>query len=83
MQIAIELANDFVAFRAVTNIRQEVSTSHALWLYKRERVTLIKGAEVAGFSLYDFMGICKSNQIPVIDIKRDELLEELTGLNPK
>jgi hypothetical protein len=34
---------------------------------------------VAGVSLYDFMGICKSNQIPVIDITRDELLEELTG----
>ena len=82
MQIAIELPNDFVAFQAVSDIRQEVRTSYALWLYQRERVTLVKAAEVAGASLYDFMGICKSNQIPVIDITRDELLEELTGFNP-
>ncbi len=82
MQIAIELPNDFVAFQAVSDIRQEVRTSYALWLYQQERVTLVKAAEVAGVSLYDFMGICKSNQIPVIDITRDELLEELTGFNP-
>ena len=82
MQIAIELPNDFVAFQAVSDIQQEVRASYALWLYQRERVTLVKAAEVAGVSLYDFMGICKSNQIPVIDITRDELLEELTGFNP-
>jgi predicted HTH domain antitoxin len=82
MQIAIELPNDFVAFQDVPDIRQEVRTSYALWLYQRERVTLVKAAEVAGVSLYDFMGICKSNQIPVIDITREELLEELTGFNP-
>jgi predicted HTH domain antitoxin len=82
MQIAIELPNDFVAFQAVPDIRQEVRSSYALWLYRRERVTLVKTAEVAGVSLYDFMGICKSNPIPVIDITRDELLDELTGLNP-
>ena len=82
MQIAIELPNDFVAFQAVSDMRQEVRTPYALWLYHRERVTLVKASEVAGVSLYDFMGICKSNQIPVIDITRDELLEELTGFNP-
>lgn len=82
MQIAIELPNDFVAFQAVSDIRQEVRTSYALWLYQRERVTLVKAAEVAGVTLYDFMGICKSNHIPVIDITRDELLDELTALNP-
>ena len=82
MQIAIDLPNDFVAFQAVSDIRQEVRASYAIWLYQRERVTLVKAAEVAGVSLYDFMGICKSNQIPVIDITRDELLEELTGFNP-
>ena len=82
IHVGIELPNDFVALQAVSDIRQEVRTSYALWLYQRERVTLVKAAEVAGVSLYDFMGICKSNQIPVIDITRDELLEELRGLNP-
>ena len=82
MQIAIELPNDFVAFQAVPEIRQEVSTSYALWLFQRERVTLVKAAELAGVDLYTFMAICKENRIAVIDISREELLEELNGLNP-
>ena len=82
MQIAIELPNDFVAFQAVPEIRQEISTSYALWLFQRERVTLAKAAELAGVDLYTFMAICKENRIAVIDISREELLEELNGLNP-
>lgn len=80
MQIAIELPNDLVAFQTAADIRQELRTSYALWLYQRGRVTLAKAAEVAGVSLYDFMGLCKSNQVPVLDITREELLEELHGL---
>lgn len=82
MQIAIDLPNDFVAFQATSDIRQEIRTSYALWLYQRERVTLAKAAELAGINLYDFMAICKTNRIPVINITRDELLEEMTRFNP-
>jgi len=83
MQIAIDLPNDFVAFQALSQIRQEVRTSYALWLYQRARVTLVKAAELAGVDLYDFMSICKDNQIPVIDISREELQAELSGFKPQ
>lgn len=82
MQIAIDLPNDFVAFQAVPEIRQEMRASYAVWLYQRERITLAKAAELAGVDLYDFMSLCKANRIPVIDITRDELLEELARLDP-
>jgi len=82
MQVAIDLPNDFVAFQAVGDIRQEVCIAYALWLYQRERITLAKAAEVAGMSLYDFMGLCSNNRIPVLDVSRDELLAELAGFNP-
>jgi predicted HTH domain antitoxin len=83
MQIAIELPNDFVQFQQLPEIRAEVRASYALWLYQRERVTLVKAAELAGVGLFEFMQICKTNQTPVIDMTRDELLEELSGFNPK
>lgn len=83
MRIAIELPNDFVQFQAEPEIRAEVRASYALWLYQRGRVTLAKAAELAGVSLLDFMQICKANQTPVIDITREELLEELSGFNSK
>lgn len=79
MQIAIDLPNDFVASQAVADIRQEIRTSYALWLFQRERVTLSKAAELAGVSLFDFMGLCKSNGVAVIDVTRQELLDELSG----
>ena len=62
MQVAIDLPNDFVAFQAMPEIRQEVRTSYALWLYQRARVTLAKTAELAGVDLYDFMSICKEKR---------------------
>ncbi len=81
MQITIDLPNDFVAFQAIPEIQQEIRTSYALCLYQKERVTLVKAAELAGISLYDFMSTCKANRVPVIGITREELLEELTGFN--
>jgi predicted HTH domain antitoxin len=82
MQIAIDLPSDFVAFQAENDIRQEICTSYAIWLYQHERVTLVKAAELASVDIYEFMRICKVNRIPVIDMTREELLEELTGFNP-
>lgn len=82
MQIDIDLPNDFVAFQTVPDIRQEIRTSYALWLYQQQRVTLAKAAELADYNLYDFMTICKANRIPVINITREELLEELSGFDP-
>lgn len=79
MQIAIDLPNDFVTFQAVPEIKQEILTAYALWLYQRERVTLVQAAELADINLYDFMAVCKTNRVPVIDITRDELLEEMNG----
>lgn len=83
MQIAIELPNDFVQFQAEPEIRAEVCASYALWLYQRERVTLAKAAELAGTSLVGFMQMCKENNIPVIDMTRAELLEELARFDLK
>lgn len=41
----------------------------------------MKAAELAGFDLYDFMILCKTHCIPVIDMSSEELLEELDRLN--
>ena len=82
MQIAIDLPNDFCTFQSATDIQQEVRNPYALWLYQKQRVTLAKAAELAKINLYDFMNLCKSNGIPVINVTRDELLEELAEFNP-
>jgi len=79
MQVAIDLPNDLVAFQGVADTRQELRIAYALWLFQRGRVTLAKAAEVAGVSLHEFMSLCKTHRIPVMDMSRDELMAELAG----
>ncbi len=81
MQISLELPNEFVALQSPAQVRQEVQSSYALWLYQQGRVTLAKAAELAELDLYDFMAVCKRSRVPVIDVSREELLQELDGLN--
>ena len=81
MQIAVNLPNDFVDFQLAENIEKEMRLSYSLWLLKNARVTLSKAAELAGIDIYEFIAACKQNDVPVIDISKEELLEELVGMN--
>ncbi len=82
MQIAVNLPNDFVSFQSVTDIEKDMRLSYSLWLFKNARVTLSKASELAGMDIYEFIAACKQNEVPVIDISKEELLEELAGMNP-
>ena len=80
MQVAIDLPNDFIQLRGHRQIVEELRLSYALRLFKASEVSLSKAAEVAGLDMYDFMSACKQEQIPVIDINKGELLEELAWM---
>ena len=82
MQIAINLPNDFVSFQSAADIEKDMRLSYSQWLFKNARVTLTKAAELAGLDIYDFMSACKQNEVAVIDISKEELLEELAGMRP-
>jgi predicted HTH domain antitoxin len=80
MQIAVNLPNDFVAFQSVAEIEKDIRISYSLWLFNNARVTLAKAAELANLDIYDFMSVCKQNDVAVIEISKEELLEELGGM---
>jgi predicted HTH domain antitoxin len=52
-----------------------------LWLFKSAKVTLSKAAELATLDIYDFMAECKKNEVPVINVSREDLLDELASMN--
>lgn len=81
MEIAINLPNEFVFLQSVKDIEKDIRLSYALWLFKSEKVTLSKAAELATLDIYEFMAECKKNEVPVINISREELLSELSGMN--
>ena len=81
MQIAINLPNEFVALQPVNEIEQDMRLSYALWLFKNAKVTLSKAAELATMDIYAFIAECKKNEVPVINITKNELLEEIASMN--
>ncbi|MBK5965315.1 hypothetical protein CCR95_14780 [Thiocystis minor] len=80
MQIAINLPNDFVEMQTASVIEREMRASYALALFKAGRITLSKGAQLADLTVHDFMKSCKDSQIPVIDMTREELMEDLESM---
>ncbi len=83
MQVAVDLPNDFVEMQTANVIEREMRVAYALALFKDSRVTLSKAAELAGVTVYEFMSVCKQNRIPVIDISKEELLQELHAVGYK
>ena len=83
MQITFNLPNDFVAFQSMTEIEHDVRLSYALWLFKNAKVTISKAAELAELNIREFISACKKNDVAVIDMSKEELLEDLAGINLK
>ncbi|MCL4555830.1 MAG: UPF0175 family protein [Gammaproteobacteria bacterium] len=77
MQITLNLPNDLILFEGLEKVKKEAAIGYALWLFKGQRVTLAKAAEIADESIYNFMQYCKEAQIPVIDIDKATLAAEL------
>lgn len=81
MQITFNLPNDFVAFQSMAEIEQDMRLSYALWLFKNAKVTISKAAELAELNIYEFITACKKNDVAVIDMSKEELLDDLAGMN--
>jgi predicted HTH domain antitoxin len=85
MRVAVDLPNDFVEMLTEQAIAKEMRLAYALALFKDARITIAKAAELAGITIYEFMAACKANRIPVIEVSREELVQELQsiGRNPR
>lgn len=80
MDITLNLPNNFTAFQSMADIEQDIRLSYSLWLFKNAKVSISKAAELANLSIYEFMNACKKNDVPVIDMSKDELLDDLAGM---
>jgi len=52
MQVAVELPTNFISMQTETHIKQEISLSYALRLYRKSQVTLSKAAELASLDIW-------------------------------
>ena len=64
-------------------LKQTIKLSAALMLFNNGKFSIEQASHFANLSLYDFMDVCKKNQIPVIRYDENELeheMELLSGL---
>lgn len=80
MRVAVDLPNDFVEMLTEQAIAKEMRLAYALALFKDARITIAKAAELAGITIDEFMAACKANRIPVIEVSREELVQELQSI---
>ena len=81
MQIAIEIPNDFVRLQSIQEIEREMRLSYALWLFKNSKITISKAAKLADMDIYSFISECKRNEIPIINVTKEELLEDINDFS--
>ncbi len=81
MQIAIEIPNDFVRLQSIQEIEREMRLSYALWLFKNSKITISKAAKLADMDIYGFISECKRNEIPIINVTKEELLEDINDFS--
>jgi predicted HTH domain antitoxin len=81
MQVAIELPNDIVEFQSIEIVKQDLALAYAMLLYKKGKITLSKGAHLAGLNLMSFMQFCSINGVAVIDDTEEDFLSEIAMIN--
>ncbi len=80
MKITLNSPNNFTTFQTMADIEQDIRLSYSLCLFKNSKVSISKAAELANLTIYEFMNACKKNYILVIDMSKDELLDDLANI---
>jgi predicted HTH domain antitoxin len=80
--ISIELPSDILlALNASeAELKQNIKTSLAIRLYRLEKLTLGKAAQLAGFSRFEFETLLSENEIPISNLTLNDVLKDIQKL---
>ncbi|MCK4762054.1 MAG: UPF0175 family protein [Candidatus Aminicenantes bacterium] len=80
MRVTLDIPDSYAMYFKRRDIEKDMKLYTALILVKQGKVSLSKGAELAGITIYDFLKECRENEIPVIDYSKEKLAEEFDGI---
>jgi predicted HTH domain antitoxin len=80
--ISIDFPSDiFLALNETENeIKQRIKTSLAIRLYKLEKLTIGKAAQVSGLSRLQFETLLSENGIPISNLTIDDVISDIEKL---
>ncbi len=80
MTVTLNLPDSYALYFDLSSIEGQFKLLAALMLVKQGKISVSKGAELSGLTIYDFLRECKQNEIPVIDYSKEELREEFENI---
>ena len=77
--ITIELPSDILLTlnENEKELKQDIKTSLALWLYQLEKLTIGKAAQIAGLSRLEFDSVLVKNGINVSNLTDEDVLDDI------
>lgn len=80
MELTFEIPDTLLSIYKNKQFLTEVfKLNNALMLYKKGDISISKALELTGLDIYDFIKECKKNDIPVIDLSKEELMREVNA----
>lgn len=76
MKVTLDIPDSYALHLNPPTIEREFKLFAALMMVKQGRISVSRGSELAGLTIYDFLKECKENEIPVIDYSISDLEEE-------
>lgn len=80
--ISVDFPSDiFLALNETENeIKQRIKTSLAIRLYKLEKLTIGKAAQVSGLSRLQFETLLSENEIPISNLTTGDVISDIEKL---
>ncbi|MDD4968047.1 MAG: UPF0175 family protein [Paludibacter sp.] len=76
--ITVELPSDILLTlnENENELKQDIKISLAIRLYKLQKLTIGKAAQVAGMSLFDFESLLSENEVPISTLTFEDVLND-------
>lgn len=80
--ISIDFPSDILLALNETEaeLKQRIKTSLAMWLYKLQKLTIGKAAQVSGLSRFEFETLLSENEIPISNLTIADVLDDCKKL---
>lgn len=80
--ITIDLPSDILLAMNATEaeLKQNIKISLAIRLYRLEKLTLGKAAQLAGLSRFEFETLLSENEIPISNLTMNDVLADIQKL---
>ena len=80
--ITIDFPSDILLALNATEaeLKQNIKTSLAMRLYRLQKLTIGKAAQLSGLSRFDFETLLSENEIPISNLTLEDVMEDIKKL---